>query len=355
MNIVFRTFSEGASTSQRTLFRRAFPETAGTSVESVSHYNWKFRGLIFNPPSFEYAGDLESRIVAYYAALPYKYKVNGREAVAGMVCDVMTDPEFQGKGLFTKIGRYATSDLKDRGVDFTTGFPIRPEVIPGHLKVGWVKAFQLPVYLKVMGLKSILEKFGMGFIAKPLDLLWRKCFGFSNSEQLAQTLDFRELSLNEPLFSELEDFFSRANSKYFCYLQKDKHFLKWRFSAPDTQYNFIISRDKTQAINGVAIVRPSNLKGIESLSVLDFECESLRAQDNIQSEMKRLANSLRKDVISLMCSNHTYKIMKLRRNLFFQTPFKFTFIMKALSDKFDSKRLQTESAWNLFWIDSDDL
>ena len=56
----------------------------------------------------------------YYAAIPYRYSIAGEQHDAGMVCDVMTDPAQQGKGIFTKLGAYSTDDLKKKGLAFTT-------------------------------------------------------------------------------------------------------------------------------------------------------------------------------------------------------------------------------------------
>jgi hypothetical protein len=41
-----------------------------------------------------------------------------------------------------------------------TGYPIRPEVIPGHLKVGWSIVAKLPVYVKVVRTDALLIQAG---------------------------------------------------------------------------------------------------------------------------------------------------------------------------------------------------
>ena len=53
-------------------------------------------------------------MVGYYAAIPYKYNIGETQTDVGMVCDVMTSTKQRGKGIFTKIGRYATEDLAKR-------------------------------------------------------------------------------------------------------------------------------------------------------------------------------------------------------------------------------------------------
>jgi len=53
-------------------------------------------------------------------------------------------------------GRYATEIMADEGVSFVTGYPIRPSVLPGHIKVGWKVAFDLPVYFKLLDPATLL-------------------------------------------------------------------------------------------------------------------------------------------------------------------------------------------------------
>ena len=74
-----------------------------------------------------------------------------------MVCDVMIGTAARGKGVFTNLGKYSINQLRLEAVDFTTGNPIRSEVIPGHKKVGWESPFELPMYGKFISFNSFLN------------------------------------------------------------------------------------------------------------------------------------------------------------------------------------------------------
>ena len=135
---------------QRELFKECFPENDGTSIETDEHYLWKFHSHPSSPNSYEYIAKIDDNIAGYYAALPYEYIIKGNNYSVGMVCDVMTGIKARGKGVFTKLGLYSTEMLKNEGLAFTTGYPIRPEVIPGHIKAGWDKVFNLPLYISFL-------------------------------------------------------------------------------------------------------------------------------------------------------------------------------------------------------------
>ena len=169
MDIKYKNFDSKISLKeQRKLFNECFPENIGLSSSSSEHYYWKHK---IYKKSFEFSAILDSELVGYYAALPYNYKSNKEAMKVGMVCDVMTGKKSRGKGVFTKLGKYSTSKLKASGFDFTTGFPIRKEVIPGHLNAGWDIAFSLPLYVKIKSIKPILDKVKLGFLYRVFDLI----------------------------------------------------------------------------------------------------------------------------------------------------------------------------------------
>ena len=102
----------------------------------------------------------DGRILGYYAAIPYPYQIGGRRLLVGMVCDVMTHSDARGRGVFTELGRFALSSLEATDLAFVTGYPIRPEVMGGHLRAGWQVAFALPMYLMPLRADSMLASKG---------------------------------------------------------------------------------------------------------------------------------------------------------------------------------------------------
>src|ERR1035437_5002279 len=149
---------------QRALFKDCFPETNGEAIQGREHYMWKFHSFPYEIHSWEYDAYIGKEMVAYYAAIPFNYKIGKIITHVGMVCDVMTSSKHRGKGIFTKLGRYSTDELSSH-VPFTMGYPIRKGVVPGHLKVGWKIAFKMPLYIKFLQLNSLLKSKKIGFIA----------------------------------------------------------------------------------------------------------------------------------------------------------------------------------------------
>lgn len=358
MSIEFAEFnSTDGLSQQRELFVDAFPEHLGTPATSPEHYRWKFHGSPFSPRSYEYSAREGSRMLGYYAAIPYPYQIGERRMVAGMVCDVMTHSEARGKGVFTELGKFALGRLEAEGVDFVTGYPIRPEVMGGHLRVGWKVAFDLPMFLRPLKANAIAKSKRVSWLAPVANV------GIAIYQALlaprATTGDYRsrrgsprELFHSAPF----ETFLEKWSATVANHLVKSAEFYDWRLGAPGTQYHaFLVYRD--DAVVAAAVGREARLQGIPSFALLDVmvlkgdESALPTLYDDIDDEARRHGA----EAIVTMMSRQRARDYRLIRFGFLKSPFTFKLILRPLSDCVGLDRISTEKDWHLMWIDSDDL
>jgi hypothetical protein len=360
MDIHYRPFNkENDFKKQRKLFELSFPETVGTPIAHDEHYAWKFESFPHSISSYQYIAfepQNADELVGYYASIPYPYQINGQQYLCGMVCDVMTHPDRRGKGIFTKIGHFSTHEMQKENLAFTTGYPIRPEVIPGHLKVGWKIVLEMPMYLRIVGLKTLLPK-PIRFIApilNPLVRLAQFWTHYSSSTYAASNLS-REEFFQLPQ-DDYQEFLNQWLKEQENALIKTLAFLSWRTKAPHSLYRFIILK-KDLKIVGVAIARPTTLKGIESLAVLDFMVlkNDLHASKYIHQSLWKIARHFKKDVIVCMTSSKWAKQYRFLNMLYVKTPAVFSLIVKKLNESIANSELFSSHKWHLFWIDSDDI
>lgn len=340
---------------QRALFKDCFPETYGEAIQEEKHYFWKFHSFPGEIKSWEYAAWFEKEIVGYYAALPYKYKIGNEVVNVGMVCDVMTSSKYRGKGIFTKMGRYSTDALAAH-VPFTMGYPIRKEVIPGHLKVGWKSPFDLPLYIRFVGFNSLLNSKKIGFLAPMFNLLVNAYnflfnIGGGNSFEVAILNNFDDVEGYEE-FNE-RYFKTTTNS-----LLKDKEFMQWRFSAPQRKYKFLTLKSKNDSkLIGFAVFRNIVKDGIPSLGIIDYRILPEYSSSNkiiFKNIYKEAKNNGVEAILSMM-SSFSAKKSGLYKNGFLKSPFVFKLIIKNLTNQFPDSELFDIRKWHLMWIDSDDL
>ena len=267
-------------------------------------------------------------LVGYYAALPYIYQIDGQPIACGMVCDVMTHPDRRGKGIFTKIDHYSTSEMKKNNLAFTTGYPIRPEVIPGHIKVGWKIVQEMPIYLRLVGTKTLLPK-AVQFLAPLLNI-------FVILAQSWTLISFSKYQVETLL---KEDFFRNYKNLYQDFLKtwlaeqdnaliKSLPFSEWKTGAPESIYRFLVSM-KGQQMVGVSIVRLTVLRSVDSLAILDFMIlrEHFPAAKTIHQALWRTAREFKKDVIVCMTSSQWAINYKFLGSLYVKTLAIFSFIV----------------------------
>lgn len=348
--------------AQRRLFCDAFPEAVGTDVETLDFYQWKFCSSPFSRKSLECAAWVSDEMLGYYAGIQLDYQMGSKQAKVALVCDVMTHTKARGMGIFTKIGRFSLDHFSAHGVDFTLGYPVRPEVFPGHYKVGWKKAFDLPVYFRVTKPSAVFRHKWLVWALKPIDLMVKVlglavrgvtrlsgassvCLKRVAIDELCAAVGSRELNL-------------KVKQDFPNYLSKTADFFRWRLSAPGTSYDlFLIQTQSTGETLGWVIGRQSTLKGLKCWAMLDFYCVEVKRSKLITVFLELFSCLSKSDVsgVAVMMSATSCKRFKILSSWFLRLPYKFSVIYKTLNESFGPTDFFDSSHWNLMWIDSDDL
>jgi hypothetical protein len=358
MDITFEKFDKNTSLEkQRNLFVECFPETMGTSVVGDDHYLWKFHSFPHSPKSFEYEARLENEILGYYAAIPYQYNLFGKQVSVGMVCDVMTGVKARGKGVFTKLGSFSTNQIKEQGLAFTTGYPIRKEVIPGHLKVGWEIQFELPLYIKFLKVNALFKSKKIGLLAPIVNLglsLYNGVLGlltFSSKKKL----QVRIYSDAEKITG-LDEFLIKWQNEVPISLVKNIDFLKWRLGGPEKSYFITVVRNNDKVL-GISISRKIIKDNIPSLGILDFMVLNNNEQVTklLHKSLTNIAVNNNTEAILCMTTSFIKRKYNFISNGFIKSPFKFFLIIKQFDETINRDKLKDVRNWHLMWIDSDDL
>lgn len=347
---------------QRKLFIECFPENIGTIVETEEHYKWKFKSFPTKDKekAYEYVARLNGEMIGYYAAIPYQYYIQDKTVYAAMVCDVMTGVKARGKGVFTKLGLYSTNQFKKEGLFFSTGYPIRPEVIPGHKKAGWVFPFQIPMYGKFLKFNAFLKTRKKSFLTPFANLGitiyndFLKLFSGSSNEILVERYDSSQVDS----IAGISEFTNKWRNENPIALNKNTHFLKWRLGAPDKNYEIIVLRSKTNKnVLAYSIARELQKEDVPCYGVLDFSFinESKKHSKQLLTEIEKSARQNKAELILMMMMRYKAKSYRLKSAGFMKTPFPFSFIINQFEDTLDAEFLKNEKNWNLMWIDSDDL
>lgn len=357
MAIRFETADPSSVFSEiRELRLRCFPEMAGTEAESETFFRWKF--VDWRSHIFLARDDDSGSVVGFYAANRLRYQSRDRPVTVGLVVDVMTDPKVRKQGIFTRLGRYALDGMKAAGCDFTTGYPIRPEVLPGHLKVGWKVQQRLPMYMFAVRPSRVMPKVPT-FVARPAELLGSVAARvFTRTASVSADQDHEALSFvtTEELVSlaDYETFLGRWRKGRNLALAEGSEFYRWRYSAPARTFHHLVGRIAGQ-LSLVMSVRNVPLRGVATAAVADVQMleEARSLMPAAWRAVWRRAWRDRQSVIATMASAAVARTSRFFSLPLVPSPFVFQLITCDLASA--APNVEADETAKLMWADTDDI
>ena len=357
MSLEFRELNLAASAaSYRHLFSDAFPEKVGSSIATEAHYRWKF----FHQPGpvrpCAFGAYAEEALAGFYGSIPLGYRIGGEAITAALICDVMTMSHMRGRGVFTRLGQYALDQMQHAGIHMCMGYPIRAEVIPGHLKVGWRILFALPIYLKILHTREILQKWRAQSLAPAADLCLRAYWLASSLLRSPHNDVQASLTTADALLmrSDLSSFLEMWSVQTTNCLVRTVEFLRWRTSAPEVAVDAVIA-ERASRIAGIALARSAEVKGVHLMTVLDFLPHD--AGDSVAPALHKgldeLAFKKGASGLALMTTPERAREWRLFENGYVRSPFAYKFIVRWLAGHEMPPTVGDRRAWHLTWLDTD--
>jgi GNAT superfamily N-acetyltransferase len=114
-----------------------------TTKKSVEFWNWKHIDNPFGKSTIVLAKD-ENRIVAVRAFMKWQFDNNTQSIICGRAVDTAVHPDYQGKGIFTKLTLQAIDKAEQENVDLIFNSPNKISKV-GYLKMGWLENGRMPI------------------------------------------------------------------------------------------------------------------------------------------------------------------------------------------------------------------
>ena len=247
-------------------------------------------------------------VASGYGIVRNKYSRNGEDHGVGLVCDVFTNADFRKMGLFKKVSLLAIKREELTDTKFLIGFPVRDEVMPGHLSVGWRYFFDMPLWWAFPRLGLI-----------------------------------KNVQKNPNLLSSM---FTNSRTKIMVKITNE--YLNWRFSLFEVDYFLVGIPESTD----FAIVRKAKLKNLPFTCIVFMQSTSKRNSKILVRNIRNL--SLRLGTLGVIGSwNNAYS-----NDLFLPTSGlrKSSKFQKVIVRELNGFKCPSEEdQYSLSWIDSDTL
>lgn len=318
---------------------------------------WEFMDNPTGQSRIWVAVDRGNDIVGHYAIIPTKLKAGTHELTASIVVDVMIHPNYRRQGMFEQLGRLALEQVGKEGLKYSYGFPVRPEVMPGHLKVGWRQVFSIPVLVRPVRIDKLLKRV---LPYEPLQAIFAQLFDplvgivFRKKRvNLGSSVEIRNiLSFDEP-FDELW----LRNKDQFPFIQvRDRRFLNWRyFQNPCRKYE-VLAAATSRRVLGYIVSRRVRIFEFNCLAIVDFLIDH-SAKEALELLLNQLIYEASKDhfvdLIACMITPGNPYSTQLRRHLFLPSGKKFWFIVRANAKDPITDEMSKVRNWFLTWGDTD--
>jgi hypothetical protein len=290
-------------------YQMSFPEFKLTESELIDFLNRKFQ-LIENSDSHNIAALItdDGIVASGYGIVRNVYAKGDQKINVGLVCDVFTNANFRRMGLFKKVSLLAIGREQFAATNFLIGFPIRDEVMPGHLSVGWKHLFDMPLWWGLPRIGAL--------------------------RNVTKNPDMSALTFNP--------------QKKGIALELNDAFLKWRFSLFKVDY-YLVSVPNSRDF---AIVRKSKLKNIPFTCIVFMQSTNNKSVRILVREIRKL--SLRLGTVGVIgCWNNSYaEEMDLKSSGLRQSSISQKVIVCELNN---FKCPSEEKDYRLSWMDSDTL
>jgi GNAT superfamily N-acetyltransferase len=126
------------------LMRRSLRE--GSIPRHPEYWSWKHDRNPFGASTI-LVSEIDGRLVGLRVFMRWRWTANGRMFDAVRAVDTATDPQWQGRGIFSRLTLALVHQMEDEGVPFVFNTP-NSKSGPGNLKMGWSAVGRMAMWFR---------------------------------------------------------------------------------------------------------------------------------------------------------------------------------------------------------------
>ena len=198
-------------------------------------FRWKhFENPVGESPMWvAMAGD---RVIGFRTFLRWQFaRTDETRLLAVRAVDTATDPDFQGRGIFSRLTMHGISELRDEGVGIIFNTP-NSKSLPGYLKMGWEVVGRPAVSIMPNGFWSLWQLAG------------------ARTSASRNPIEMRVGERPEDVFSDtaaVDRLFTRVAGHTGLSTVRSPEYLRWRYGFAPLRYRVVLHSSSPE--DGLAV------------------------------------------------------------------------------------------------------
>jgi uncharacterized protein (DUF3820 family) len=290
------------------------------------------------------------KTAAIYAISCVTIKIDSKIFIGSQSLDTITDIDYRGKGLFTKLAYDVYQKAEDGKVVLVYGFPNGNSIHGFKKKLDWVVLDPVPFLIKALKSSYFTNRFKFLKFLPNIKLSF-KGYSKSNKYIVEEAFSFPERVNN------LWESFSK---NIMVAVNRDKAYLDWRYiDKPNENYRIAHCYDLNENYLGFIVFTVKGKHGgkIGYIMEMIYDLDHQNAANQLLRYAVQEIKKQNADCILSWCMNHSPSYSIYKKSYFFNLPEKIRpielhFGVRAFKE--DLKEIvNNRSSWYLSYSDSD--
>jgi hypothetical protein len=354
-----RSYKPGDENAICALFERVFGKPMG-ATESIRHWQWEFLENPLKPVSIMLAWD-GKRLVSQEAANLLRVYSDGKEYLGLQIFDTMTDPSYEGLGIFTATAKKFYKELSDQGYQFVFGFPNANVIYARTKKLSWKIIYPTPIYVRPLDMGPFIrKKTKSNLLGKYGSKLTIRLFSAIENfmpKKHNPAIEIRKENAFDKWTNELWD---KCKGQHRLWVVRDYKYLSWRYNMrPESTYNLYSAWMQGNIIG--YIITTEKIRNEGKVVFIADVLSDIKVDGVVDALLKTViyesAGNGASLISSMIMPNSVY-YSAFRRNLFMRLPQKLFpqeihFGGYLLNNAVPSNLLYNPNSWHINWGDTD--
>jgi GNAT superfamily N-acetyltransferase len=245
-----------------------FCESFGKKM-SRELWTWKFLRNPLNSADVELVVALDNdKVVGARPFMLAEMWLGNEKLKAAQHCDTMVHPQYQGMGIFNRMGKFAIQYLRDNGFTLSYGFP-GPLSRPGFLSQGYRIVAKTETLFRVVNPRRVIScQLRNRLLGSGIGFLYDKLLNFKRKDTSSISSIF-QLDTFDKVTDELKQV-DDLRGESVIDLVRDESYLRWRFDCQPIYSNKYILARRDNRLWGYAVVSVrEEVSGLRSGMVVD--------------------------------------------------------------------------------------